>query len=82
MAANRPALLGLHAGRWPALYHRRDLITYRPVVDAPQSKRSPCPWPEEANHRDLVEDFIGICSSGACTVNSTRGRYMAAQPEA
>ncbi|ANP53271.1 DNA-binding transcriptional LysR family regulator [Streptomyces griseochromogenes] len=51
------------------LYHRRDL-TYRPVVDAPQSSIA-LSWPEEAT-TDLVEDFIGIVRGR--TVNSTRGR--------
>ncbi|WP_030340178.1 LysR family substrate-binding domain-containing protein [Streptomyces sp. NRRL S-1022] len=51
------------------LYHRRDL-TYRPVVDAPQSSVA-LSWPEEAT-TDLVEDFIGIVRGR--TVNSTRGR--------
>ncbi|MEV6804576.1 LysR family substrate-binding domain-containing protein [Streptomyces sp. NPDC051132] len=58
------------------LYHRRDL-TYRPVVDAPQSGVALC-WPEEAT-TDLVEEFIGIVRGR--TVNSTRGR-TAAQPAA
>ncbi|MFF4015984.1 LysR family substrate-binding domain-containing protein [Streptomyces sp. NPDC001843] len=56
------------------LHHRRDL-TYRPVVDAPQSSVA-LSWPEEAT-TDLVEDFIGIVRGR--TVNSTRGRT--AQPE-
>ncbi|MEU6403361.1 LysR family substrate-binding domain-containing protein [Streptomyces sp. NPDC046985] len=51
------------------LYHRRDL-TYRPVVDAPQSSVA-LAWPEEAT-TDLVDDFIGIVRGR--TVNSTRGR--------
>ncbi|WP_318204841.1 LysR family transcriptional regulator substrate-binding protein [Streptomyces sp. SCL15-4] len=54
------------------LYHRRDL-TYRPVVDAPQSSVA-LSWPEEAT-TDLVEDFIGIVRGR--TVNSTRGRTAA-----
>lgn len=54
------------------LYHRRDL-TYRPVVDAPQSSVA-LSWPEEAT-TDLVEDFIGIVRGR--TVNSTRGRTPA-----
>ncbi|MFF8730597.1 LysR family substrate-binding domain-containing protein [Streptomyces sp. NPDC015171] len=58
------------------LHHRRDL-TYRPVVDAPQSSVA-LSWPEEAT-TDLVEDFIGIVRGR--TVNSTRGR-TAAKPEA
>ncbi|GAA3837700.1 LysR family substrate-binding domain-containing protein [Streptomyces chiangmaiensis] len=56
------------------LYHRRDL-TYRPVVDAPQSGVV-LSWPEDAT-TDLVEDFIGIVRGR--TVNSTRGRAV---PEA
>lgn len=51
------------------LYHRRDL-TYRTVVDAPQSDVALC-WPQEAAG-DLVEDLIGIVRGR--TVNSTRGR--------
>ncbi|WP_405445872.1 LysR family substrate-binding domain-containing protein [Streptomyces achromogenes] len=58
------------------LYHRRDL-TYRTVVDAPQSSVA-LSWPEEAT-TDLVEDFIGIVRGR--TVNSTRGRTTA-QPAA
>ncbi|MFG3015080.1 LysR family substrate-binding domain-containing protein [Streptomyces cinerochromogenes] len=54
------------------LHHRRDL-TYRPVVDAPQSSVA-LSWPEEAT-TDLVEDFIGIVRGR--TVNSTRGRTTA-----
>ncbi|MGW2488478.1 LysR substrate-binding domain-containing protein [Streptomyces sp. NPDC001606] len=57
------------------LYHRRDL-TYRPVVDAPQSSVA-LSWPEEAT-TDLVEDFIGIVRGR--TVNSTRGRTAAGAP--
>ncbi|MFE9609648.1 LysR family substrate-binding domain-containing protein [Streptomyces sp. NPDC006012] len=51
------------------LHHRRDL-TYRTVVDAPQSGVALC-WPEHAT-TDLVEDFIGIVRGR--TANSTRGR--------
>ncbi|MFF3850304.1 LysR substrate-binding domain-containing protein [Streptomyces sp. NPDC002328] len=51
------------------LHHRRDL-TYRTVVDAPQSGVA-LSWPEDAT-TDLVEDFIGIVRGR--TVNSTRGR--------
>ncbi|MFF4521132.1 LysR family substrate-binding domain-containing protein [Streptomyces bluensis] len=59
------------------LYHRRDL-TYRPLVDAPQSSVA-LSWPEDAT-TDLVEDFIGIVRGR--TVNSTRGRTAStAQPE-
>ncbi|MHC3467838.1 LysR family substrate-binding domain-containing protein [Streptomyces sp. 7R007] len=57
------------------LHHRRDL-TYRPVVDAPQSGVA-LSWPEEAT-TDLVEDFIGIVRGR--TVNSTRGR-RASEPQ-
>ncbi|MCF3131475.1 LysR substrate-binding domain-containing protein, partial [Streptomyces olivochromogenes] len=57
------------------LHHRRDL-TYRPVVDAPQSGIA-LAWPEEAT-TDLVEDFIGIVRGR--TVNSTRGRAQAEAP--
>ncbi|HZF91086.1 LysR family substrate-binding domain-containing protein [Streptomyces sp.] len=57
------------------LHHRRDL-TYRPVVDAPQSSVA-LSWPEDAT-TDLVEDFIGIVRGR--TVNSTRGRTRP-QPE-
>ncbi|MEU2731850.1 LysR family substrate-binding domain-containing protein [Streptomyces griseoviridis] len=55
------------------LHHRKDL-TYRTVVDAPQSSVG-LSWPEEAT-TELVEDFIGIVRGR--TVNSTRGRK---QPE-
>lgn len=59
------------------LHHRRDL-TYRPLVDAPQSSVA-LAWPEDAT-TDLVEDFIGIVRGR--TVNSSRGRTpTAAQPE-
>ncbi len=59
------------------LHHRRDL-TYRPVVDAPQSSVA-LSWPEDAT-TDLVEDFIGIVRGR--TVNSTRGRSAPqAQPK-
>lgn len=51
------------------LHHRKDL-TYRPLVDAPQSSVA-LAWPEDAT-TDLVEDFIGIVRGR--TVNSTRGR--------
>jgi DNA-binding transcriptional LysR family regulator len=51
------------------LHHRRDL-TYRTVVDAPQSSVA-LAWPEEKT-TDLVDDFIGIVRGR--TVNSTRGR--------
>ncbi|WSQ13839.1 LysR family substrate-binding domain-containing protein [Streptomyces sp. NBC_01231] len=51
------------------LHHRRDL-TYRPVVDAPQSEVA-LSWPEDAT-TDQVEDLIGIVRGR--TPNSTRGR--------
>jgi DNA-binding transcriptional LysR family regulator len=57
------------------LHHRRDL-TYRPVVDAPQSGVA-LSWPENAT-TDLVEDFIGIVRGR--TVNSTRGRSPGQAP--
>ncbi|MER8015101.1 LysR family substrate-binding domain-containing protein [Streptomyces griseoluteus] len=58
------------------LYHRKDL-TYRTVVDAPQS-RIGLAWPEEAT-TDRVEDFIGIVRGR--TVNSTRGRATPPEPK-
>ncbi|GAA0919279.1 LysR substrate-binding domain-containing protein [Streptomyces thermoalcalitolerans] len=58
------------------LHHRRDL-TYRPVVDAPQSSVA-LAWPEEA-YTDLVEEFIGIVRGR--TVNSTRGRGARTQAQ-
>ena len=59
------------------LHHRRDL-TYRPVVDAPQS-RVALAWREDET-TDRVEDFIGIVRGR--TVNSSRGRAAApAQPK-
>ncbi|MFF4505859.1 LysR family transcriptional regulator substrate-binding protein [Streptomyces sp. NPDC001401] len=51
------------------LYHRKDL-TYRPLVDGPESSVA-LAWPEDAT-TDLVEDFIGIVRGR--TVNSSRGR--------
>ncbi|MEU8585939.1 LysR family substrate-binding domain-containing protein [Streptomyces sp. NPDC048664] len=57
------------------LHHRRDL-TYRTVVDAPQSDVA-LSWPEDAT-TDLVDDFIGIVRGR--TVNSTRGRAAPAAP--
>lgn len=59
------------------LHHRKDL-TYRTVVDAPQSSIA-LSWPEETT-TDLVEDLIGIVRGR--TVNSTRGRAGGPQPEA
>ncbi|MGW5261923.1 LysR family substrate-binding domain-containing protein [Microbispora sp. NPDC004025] len=58
------------------LYHRRDL-TYRPVLDAPQSQVA-LTWPTDAT-TDLVEDFIGIVRGR--TVNSSRGRTPASPAE-
>ncbi|TQF01204.1 LysR family transcriptional regulator [Kitasatospora acidiphila] len=55
------------------LHHRRDL-TYRPLVDAPQSQVA-LSWPEQRT-TDLVEEFIGIVRGR--TVNSSRGRTAAA----
>ncbi|MGW8889817.1 LysR substrate-binding domain-containing protein [Streptomyces sp. NPDC055749] len=51
------------------LHHRKDL-TYRPVLEAPES-RVALSWPEEET-TELVEEFIGIVRGR--TVNSTRGR--------
>ena len=51
------------------LYHRRD-VTYRPVLDAPQSQVA-LSWPQERT-TDLMEEFIGIVRGR--TVNSSRGR--------
>ncbi|MER6984086.1 hypothetical protein ABT317_45850, partial [Streptomyces carpinensis] len=56
---------------------RRGDLTYRPVVDAPQSGIA-LAWPEEAT-TDLVDDFIGIVRGR--TVNSTRGRSRAQTPD-
>ncbi|MER8070554.1 LysR substrate-binding domain-containing protein [Streptomyces sp. NPDC094034] len=58
------------------LHHRRDL-TYRPVLDAPES-RVALSWPEDET-TELVEDFIGIVRGR--TVNSSRGRPTPPQPE-
>ncbi|MGW0606785.1 LysR family substrate-binding domain-containing protein [Streptomyces sp. NPDC002644] len=55
------------------LHHRRDL-TYRTVVDAPQSEVA-LAWPQEAT-TDQVDDFIGVVRGR--TANSTRGRRTAA----
>ncbi|MFC4061921.1 LysR family substrate-binding domain-containing protein [Planomonospora corallina] len=57
------------------LHHRRDL-TYRPVVETPQSQIA-LAWPTEAT-TELVEDFIGIVRGR--TVNSSRGRTPAPAP--
>ncbi|MBC3843010.1 LysR family substrate-binding domain-containing protein [Streptacidiphilus sp. 4-A2] len=51
------------------LHHRRDL-TYRPVMEAPQSQVA-LAWLQDRT-TDLVEEFIGIVRGR--TVNSTRGR--------
>ncbi len=60
------------------LHHRREL-TYRPVLDAPQSQVA-LSWPEELT-TDLVEEFIGIVRGR--TANSSRGRAPAPeQPKA
>ncbi|WP_369269462.1 LysR substrate-binding domain-containing protein [Streptomyces sp. R11] len=59
------------------LHHRKDL-TYRPLVDAPQSSVA-LSWPEDAT-TDLVEDFIGVVRGR--TVNSTRGRTTSQSPAA
>jgi DNA-binding transcriptional LysR family regulator len=50
------------------LHHRKDL-TYRPLVDAPES-RVALSWPEDET-TELMEQFIGIVRGR--TVNSTRG---------
>ena len=50
------------------LHHRKDL-TYRPLLDAPQSKVA-LSWPEDETTA-LMEQFIGIVRGR--TVNSTRG---------
>ncbi len=59
------------------LHHRKDL-TYRPLVDAPQSSVA-LSWPEEAT-TDLVEDLIGVVRGR--TLNSTRGRTTSQAPAA
>ncbi|MFE2638153.1 LysR substrate-binding domain-containing protein [Streptomyces scopuliridis] len=58
------------------LHHRKDL-TYRPVLDAPES-RVALSWPEDET-TELVEDFIGIVRGR--TVNSSRGRPTPPQPK-
>ncbi|AUG75456.1 LysR family transcriptional regulator [Kitasatospora sp. MMS16-BH015] len=55
------------------LHHRRDL-TFRPMVEAPQSQVA-LAWPQEQT-TELVEEFIGIVRGR--TANSSRGR--GAQP--
>ena len=57
------------------LHHRKDL-TYRPLVDAPQSSVA-LSWPQDAT-TDLVEDFIGVVRGR--TLNSTRGRTTSQAP--
>ena len=59
------------------LHHRKDL-TYRPLVDAPQSSVA-LSWPQDAT-TDLVEDFIGVVRGR--TLNSTRGRTTSQAPAA
>ncbi|MCF1596092.1 LysR family substrate-binding domain-containing protein [Streptomyces muensis] len=59
------------------LHHRKDL-TYRTLLDAPQSSIA-LSWPEEAT-TDLVEDFIGVVRGR--TPNSTRGRTTSQAPAA
>ncbi|MFE9563807.1 LysR family substrate-binding domain-containing protein [Streptomyces sp. NPDC006487] len=58
------------------LHHRKDL-TYRTLLDAPES-RVALSWPEADVTPDLVEEFIGIVRGR--TVNSSRGRGRT-QPE-
>lgn len=58
------------------LHHRRDL-TYRPVVDAPESGVA-LVWLEERT-TDLMEEFIGIVRGR--TVNSSRGRQPQPPPQ-
>ncbi|MFJ1751761.1 LysR family substrate-binding domain-containing protein [Kitasatospora sp. NPDC088134] len=58
------------------LHHRRDL-TYRTLLEAPQSQVA-LAWPEEAT-TDLVEEFIGIVRGR--TANSSRGRTAAAEQQ-
>ncbi len=56
------------------LHHRRDL-TYRPLVDAPQSQVA-LSWPEDET-TELMEHFIGIVRGR--TVNTSRGPGQAKQ---
>ncbi|HEY0454608.1 LysR substrate-binding domain-containing protein, partial [Actinophytocola sp.] len=58
------------------LHHRRDL-TYRPVLDAPES-RVALSWLEDET-TDVMEQFIGIVRGR--TRNSTRGRPPAPASE-
>jgi DNA-binding transcriptional LysR family regulator len=55
------------------LHHRKDL-TYRPLIDAPESQVA-LSW-REGDTTELVEQFIGIVRGR--TVNSTRGPAPAA----
>lgn len=57
------------------LHHRKD-VTYRPLVDAPES-RVALAWPE-GETTDLMEQFIGIVRGR--TVNSTRGPSATKSP--
>jgi DNA-binding transcriptional LysR family regulator len=57
------------------LHHRKDL-TYRPVIDAPES-RVALSWLEDET-TDLMEQFIGIVRGR--TANSTRGRVREPEP--
>lgn len=54
------------------LHHRRDL-TYRPVIDAPQSQVG-LVWSSDRT-TDLVDEFVGIVRGR--TANSSRGRQPA-----
>lgn len=54
------------------LHHRKDL-TYRPLLDAPESQVA-LSWPEDETS-ELVEQFIGIVRGR--TVNSSRGAQPA-----
>ena len=56
------------------LHHRRDL-TYRPLVDAPESQVA-LSWPEDET-TELMEHFIGIVRGR--TVNTSRGPAQAKQ---
>jgi DNA-binding transcriptional LysR family regulator len=59
------------------LHHRRDL-TYRPLVDAPESGVA-LAWPEDET-TELMEQFIGIVRGR--TVNTSRGSSDPAKPTA
>ncbi|CRK56521.1 Transcriptional regulator, LysR family [Alloactinosynnema sp. L-07] len=58
------------------LHHRKDL-TYRPVLDAPES-RVALSWLEDET-TDAVEQFIGIVRGR--TSNSTRGKRPESEPQ-